>query len=363
MSKPANKKAIGAFVVAALALGVAAIVVFGSGKFFVKRDLYVAYFQGSVKGLRIGAPVVFRGVRVGEVTKMAIYADRRDRSAIIPVIIEIEPDNFKAIGPEVKDMKQHVQNLIKSGLRAQLQFQSLVTGQLIINIDFHPETEVRLVGDQKIVLAKGLTEIPTIQTPMQKLEKNLKDIPISEIAGNLNESLEAIKKIATSEDLTESVRNFNETMKEIHNFVNHLDKKIDPLYAEIEQTIEDGQMLVRNVDSQVDQLSADVGQTLKYAQALLRNVNSHVDPLAAGVKETAAAVTGAANAAQPALREVERAFANIATLTGKGSSERKQLDLTHEELQGAARSIKLWAAYLERNPEALIRGKSKSKRR
>ena len=69
MSKQANKKAIGAFVLAALVLAVAAIVIFGSGKFFVKQDQYVAYFQGSVKGLRVGAPVVFRGVKIGEVTK------------------------------------------------------------------------------------------------------------------------------------------------------------------------------------------------------------------------------------------------------------------------------------------------------
>ena len=338
MSKQANKKAIGAFVVAALALAVAAIIIFGSGKFFVKRYQYVAYFQGSVKGLKVGAPVVFRGVNVGEVTKMMIYADRRDQSAIIPVIFEIEPGNFKAIGPEVKDMEQHVQNLIKVGLRAQLQLQSLVTGQLMINIDFHPDTEILLVGDEQIDLAKGLTEIPTIQTPMQKLENALKDLPIAQIASNINESLAAIRQIATSEELTQGIYNFNQTMKEIHDFVNHLDEKIDPLSAEVEQT-------------------------LKNAQLLVQNINSHVDPLADGVKQTTAAVSGAADAARPALQEIERAFANIADLTGKGSEERKQLDLTLEELQGAARSIKLWAAYLERNPEALIRGKGKSRRR
>ena len=92
MSKPANKKAIGAFVVVGLALAVGAIVVFGSGKFFTKQDSYVAFFKGSVKGLRVGAPVVFRGVTVGEVVEMMILADRRDRTFEIPVIIEVERD-------------------------------------------------------------------------------------------------------------------------------------------------------------------------------------------------------------------------------------------------------------------------------
>ena len=79
MSKPANKKTIGAFVVAGLTLAVAAIVVFGSGKFFTKQDSVVAFFEGSVKGLRIGAPVVFRGVTIGEVVEMMILTDRQNR--------------------------------------------------------------------------------------------------------------------------------------------------------------------------------------------------------------------------------------------------------------------------------------------
>ena len=326
MSKQANKKAIGAFVVAALALAVVAIVVFGSGKFFVKRDQYVAFFQGSVKGLRVGAPVVFRGVKVVEVTRMIILADRHDRSYEIPVILEVEPENFQDTGPEIKDMKQYLQDLIKSGLRAQLQMQSLVTGQLMIDIDFHPDTPVKLRGDQKKDFAKRMTEIPTIKTATQKLEQNLDGIVTS-----VNKSLKRIEAIVTSEELTQSMQYFRQSLKAIRDLARHLDDKVDPL-------------------------SADVDQTLKDAQSLMRNVNSHVDPLANSIQETT-------EAARPALNEIERAFANIAALTGKGSEERKQLDRTLKELQGAARSIKVWAEYLERHPEALIRGKSKSKRR
>jgi paraquat-inducible protein B len=93
-----------------------------------------------------------------------------------------------------------------------------------------------------------------------------------------------------------------------------------------------------------------------HADELALNVNKQIDPLAASIKKTAAA-------AGPAIKEAERALANIAALTGKGSEERKQLERTLKELQAAARSIKVWAAYLERHPEALIRGKGKSKRR
>jgi len=331
MSKQANKKAIGAFVLAALALAVAAIVVFGSGKFFVERYQFVAFFQGSVKGLRIGAPVVFRGVKIGEVTKMLIYADRVKGTFEIPVILEIEEGNVRSIGPEVKDRKEYIQALIKSGIRAQLQMQSLVTGQLMINLDFHPDTPVRLVGTQKIDVARGVTELPTIQTAMQKLGKTLEDVPIGEIVKSVNNSLKAIEALVTSEELTKSLHYFKQTMKAIRDLARHLDEKIDPL-------------------------ATDLGQTMKDAQRLLRNVDSQVDPLVVRIKNSA-------DAARQAVKEVEMAFANIAALTAKGSEERKQIDRTLKEFQAAARSIRLWAEYLERHPEALIRGKGKSKRR
>ncbi len=331
MSKQANKKAIGAFVVAALVLALAAIIVFGSGKFFVERNLFVTFFEGSVKGLRVGAPVVFRGVKVGEVTKMMIYAHRDDQSFEIPVILEIQEDNFKSIGPEIKDAKKYVQELIKKGLRAQLQMQSMVTGQLMVNLDFYPDTPVRLVGTDKIVIAKGVMELPTIQTAMQKLGKTLEDIPIGEVVDSVNKSLKAIEALVTSEELTKSLHYFKQTMKAMRDLARHVDEKIDPL-------------------------ATDLDQTMKDAQRLLRNVDSQVDPLVVRIKNSA-------DAARQAVKEVESAFANIAALTAKGSEERKQIDRTLKEFQAAARSIRLWAEYLERHPEALIRGKGKSKRR
>ena len=331
MSKQANKKAIGAFVLAALALAVVAIIMFGSGKFFAKSHQYVAFFQGSVKGLRVGAPVVFRGVKIGQVTKMMIYSHSGDLTYEIPVILEIDQDNFQSIGPEIKDEEQRLQELIKKGLRAQLQMQSIVTGQLMVNIDLYPNSPVNLVGTDKIAIAEGMLEVPTIQAPIQKLEKTLEEVPIGEMVKSVNNSLKAIEALVTSEELPKSLHYFKQTMKDMRDLVRHVDQKIDPL-------------------------AADLDQTMKDAQTLLRNVDSHVDPLAVSMENTAAA-------ARPAVNEVERAFANIAALTDKGSEERKQLDRTLKEFQAAARSIKVWAEYLERHPEALIRGKGKSKRR
>ena len=121
MSKPANKTLIGAFVVGAVVLAVAAIVLFGSGKFFKKTEPWLTFFQGSVKGLNVGSPVVFRGVQIGQVTDIIVGFDATQLEVLIPVFLEIDPEKFKDIGDssQKSDPEMH-SALIERGLRAQL---------------------------------------------------------------------------------------------------------------------------------------------------------------------------------------------------------------------------------------------------
>ena len=148
MSKQANKMAIGMFVVGAVVLAVAAIIVFGSGKFFVKTDFYVVYLPGSVKGLRIGAPVMFRGVKIGEVTQIRLYSVDKGMSIEIPVIFKVDPDQIHDVGSVVEtdeaSEEQFLDEMIKMGLRAKMDMQSFVTGQKMINIDFFPAAQLAL---------------------------------------------------------------------------------------------------------------------------------------------------------------------------------------------------------------------------
>ena len=87
MAEQANRMVIGGFVVIAVFLLAASIVIFGSGKFFKKTDEYVLHFEGSIKGLNVGAPVLFQGVQIGSVTSIALRADREKMTLDIPVII------------------------------------------------------------------------------------------------------------------------------------------------------------------------------------------------------------------------------------------------------------------------------------
>ena len=106
MSKKANKTLIGVFVVAAIVMMTAAVIILGSGKFFAEKHDYIAFFEGSVKGLRNGAPVMFRGVRIGEVTDLALYYQRDDSSFRIPVRITLWADKVIGLGIELNDQEE-----------------------------------------------------------------------------------------------------------------------------------------------------------------------------------------------------------------------------------------------------------------
>jgi paraquat-inducible protein B len=355
MSKPANKKAIGAFVVVGLALAVTAIVVFGSGKFFKKQDGFVAFFEGSVKGLRIGAPVVFRGVTIGEVTDMMILTDRRNQTYEIPVIMKVERESFRSIDPDtqIEDRKRYLQDLVQNGLRAQLQLQSLVTGQLMVNIDFFPDTPIRTVHDPGIEAVRGLTEIPTIQTPLQKIEKSLGELPIDEMAKNISKSLAAIEKMVSSGQLADSLENLEQATADIRRLVRHVDDKVDPLADEVSLTLKGTRELLRDLSEQVGPLAASLRQTSDAAGRLIGNVDRQVEPLSARLEKSL-------EAAYATLRQAENTLATVSGAMEEGAPLRLQVETTFGKLGQAAGSIQALADYLQRNPDALIRGKSAS---
>ena len=146
MSKQANKTVIGIFVVGAIALVVIAIVLLGSGKFFKQTLRAVCYFEGSVGGLNIGAPVVFRGVKIGSVTDVLLRADSTKLTFTIPVYIEIEPDKFTVVGARPKQLGQNLKTFIDRGLRATLEMQSIVTGQMQVGLDFYPDKPAKFAA-------------------------------------------------------------------------------------------------------------------------------------------------------------------------------------------------------------------------
>jgi paraquat-inducible protein B len=319
MKQQVSKTLVGGFVVGALALVFAGVMIFGSGKIFEKRVTYVLFFTGSVKGLKVGSSVLFRGVEIGSVTNIELIGDAEKMSLMIPVYVEIQPSKIKVIHG-VRDRKKQLPQLIKRGLRAQLQSQSLVTGQLLIELNFHPNTPVRLVG-----IEHKYVEIPTIPSTQETLVETIKKMDLKELAQNLNKAVAGIERLINSPDVTGAMGALHQTMKDTGKLVRHVDGKIDPL-------------------------TTDMNATLKDAQKLLNNVNGQVEPLADSLKGTAAAAT-------KALENAEKTIKAMEGVVGKDSSVMYQMNDTLRELSNAARSIRIWAEYMDRHPEALLRGK------
>jgi len=328
MSKPANKTMIGAFVVGAVVLAVVAIVLFGSGKFFQKTETYFTFFGGSLKGLNVGSAVVFRGVQVGQVTEIIVGFEAAKIDVLIPVIFQLNPEKFKEIGPATteKTDEELYEALVARGLRAQLQMQSLVTGQLLINLDFLPNTPARLKGIDKFagkIAFKSWREIPSIPTPLQRLEKSLENISFEEIADDVKRAMDGIAKLATSPDLHASIGEIRETLSVFKELARKVDSKVDPLATNLDQTLVEAR--------------AGIGDARKLMQA--------------DIKE-------AADSATTALDQANATLKSIKDLSQEGSQLRQEISDALREISAASRSVRVLADFIEQHPDAFLRGRA-----
>ncbi|OPX35555.1 MAG: hypothetical protein B1H12_08750, partial [Desulfobacteraceae bacterium 4484_190.2] len=265
MSKKANKTAIGGFVVGALALIVVGVLIFGSGKFLSKTETYVMYFEGSVRGLNVGAPLVFRGVKIGSVTRILLVANTDDLSFTIPVFAKVEQNKFTLTGDEILDQspEQQLVLLVARGLRAQLIKQSMVTGQLIVELDFHPDKPAKLVAGYSEYM-----QIPTIRSGMDDLVKQIEKAPIEEILNKVLSAVDGIEKAINSKEVKESLRFLEQTVKNLNKLVLNIDSRIDPLVSTVEETVKDYGKLARNVDRQVKPALSGIVETERHANKL-----------------------------------------------------------------------------------------------
>jgi paraquat-inducible protein B len=341
MAKQANRLMIGGFVVLAVVIMAASLVVFGSGKFFKKTSDYVLHFDGSIKGLNVGSPVLFQGVPIGAVKNIVLRADTGKQKVEIPVYISTDPDKITVRSDEVPtsgDRVKNLRSLIEKGMRATLAMQSFITGQLMIELDFHPGTPVNLTG-----VDKNYLEIPTIPSTTARLSKSLAKLNLTELQGYLQSALSGIDQLANNEDLKQSLHILRGILSDARQLVQHVDGKVDPLTENINGTIGDARNLLRGVDSQVKPLTNNANATLNEYRKLASDANRKVDLLS---KSAIAAMDGARSALK-----------SIDGLVGKDSATRADLDTMLQELAGAARSLRILADYLEQHPDALLRGK------
>jgi paraquat-inducible protein B len=163
---------------------------------YMQKAHYVAYFDQSVRGLVPGAPVEFRGIQIGEVRDVKLEFVPESGEFLIPVLIEIEPERIKNLGMvDPATRREGLDQLVKRGLRAQLQSGNLLTGQLVVQLDFHDGAK-----PAEIVWGEPYPELPTVPAPLeeitggvQRLVKRLETLPLHEVVTSMNEALQAAR--------------------------------------------------------------------------------------------------------------------------------------------------------------------------
>jgi len=305
MGKKASPFTIGVFVVTAVALAVVGVTVFGSGRFFRRTETCVIYFKRSVNGLRVGAPVKVKGVEIGAVNRILLRLGSlalQPEDVRIPVIVEIDRDRMAAES-EGGGPSMTVQEAIALGLRAQLVSESLVTGLLYIELDFHPGTEATLVNDPSV----KYPEIPTLPTALERVQ-----VQASEIIANLSET--------DFRGLVESLRQAVDGVKDL--------VASPKLHAAV-----DG---LEGTEQSLNAAIADI-------RRLTGTVQGEIGPLGQRLNATA--------------DKAETALDGVRVLVEPGSPVTYQLGHTLEEVAAAARSVHTLADALERDPSMLVRGR------
>jgi paraquat-inducible protein B len=333
MNKKISPAMIGAFVIGAVALIVIAILVFGSGRLFRQTRDFVLYFDNSVNGLRVGAPVKFKGVEVGSVKDIRLQLEKGAEVNKIPVIIEIDLEKLTSRGATLDitvNREVFRKAIVDRGLRGQLEMESLVTGLLYVALDFLPGTPINLVqrtnGDYKY------PEIPTLPTSLEQAKdavtrilSKLEEIDFKALIASLESTVDGIKRTVNSPDLELTIRSLKQTMP-----------KVDEAVVNIRN-------LAGTLDDKVKILADDLQHTSGDARLALKQA-------ADALKQT-----------EETMKKAEAAVANIETLSDLDSPVNYELEKSLREVSAAARSLRSLTGYLERNPRALIFGKPDSK--
>jgi len=301
VSRRSNATVVGAFVVGALVLLVGALVALGSGRFFVKAHTFVCYFN-DVNGLSVGSPVKFKGVEIGAVSRILLRLDQPANDFHIPVLIKLDADKLRNAGAEVSFEPDQVKQRIEQGLRAQLAAQSLVTGLLFVQLDYFPDTVAHFVGG-----GEHFQEIPTLPTPLEEAQATIKQfvvrlnqLNLAELVDRASGAFDAVQRLVSAPETKTAVASLN--------------------------------------------------QALLSFNKLTVAVTGKVDPLSQSVK-------GATDKTQTAAAEVEEATKTLRTLIEPGSPVEVKLNQALDDVSAAARSVRILADALERDPSSIVRGK------
>ena len=266
---------------------------------------YLVYFDGSLRGLKPGAPVEFRGIEVGRVTDVRLVIDYETGDVRIPVRIAMLPERLAPLavsGGEARPPADFAEKLIARGVRAQLKTANLLTGELVVDLDIHPDAppaELRTENGVPVIPSVP-SDLETITSSMAELLDKLSSLPLAELIA----------------DLRTAIRDVDRLMN---------DPRLGRVLAALERA-------ATRIAAVAGALEGEVGPT-------------------------AVALRRAAEKADRAVLEATRLFRQARDTLDPNSRLYQSVVQMTQETARAARAVRLLAEYLERNPQALIRGR------
>lgn len=311
MSKQASPTLIGVFVLGAIAILIAFVLVIAGDSFNRQSERYVVFFDESVNGLSVGSNVMFRGVPIGVVHKVDVVVDASTAEFLVPVYIDIFEGSIETIpGTQENALDEFegdgadtFQFLLKMGLRAALKTESLITGRLFINLDFFPDEPLVMRG-----FASDYPEIPSITTGIEAFIENTRRV--------LSDFTEALDVKQFGEDLGGIASGLNEILNDAE--TQRMPGEINATLVDLQTTLENANNLLTSAEGDTGSVAESLGTTLQELETLLSSINARLS---------------------------------------ESSDTTYRINATLQEIEGAARSIRILSEYLEANPEALIQGK------
>ncbi len=315
------------FVMAASIIAVAAVMVFGAAKFFSRTENFISFFSESVNGLDVGAPLKYKGVKIGKVEGIFISSSKNIKESSVSVVYSIDIDQLRRkTGTDFKDYSDWMDEQIAEGLRAKLNYQSIVTGMLYIELDFIADK------GEKYDLKYGGTRFKEIPAAKSGL---------SELAKGFEKTMADVAKI-----------DFAAIGQNVHSAIVKVNEKLDGIDA---KAISDSAV---SALKGVDELARnkDVAESIKKLDALLSDSDALVNDARAELKKFSASGTSI-------VARLDEVLRNVNSVVAPQSPFRYQIAVLLKTMNESMSYISNFTDYLQRNPNSLLRGKDNSKRK
>jgi phospholipid/cholesterol/gamma-HCH transport system substrate-binding protein len=313
MATGTNHYKLGLFVLLGLALSLTFVLTLGASNWNEESVRYVSYFDESVQGLDVGAPVKFRGVAVGRVAAIGIAPDRRH----VQVTSELTVDNLERLelGSGGESLHVHPE------LRAQLA-QAGITGVKFVLIDYfdpadYPTPALPFEAPPNTIPAAAST-LDALESSVMKTADRFPEIAedLRATIARLNAVMAGVERARLPEQAGEALGHVNQAMKALNLELGALD---------------------------AGELSASARHTLGAFDATTARITRLIDRL---------------ERPDGVLASAERSFTLVSEMARGSSSLGPELELTLREVRGAARSIRRFTDALERDPDMLLKGRA-----